>query len=276
MRKKLDSIINELDKEKRKTKSGVDYWLGRDIQRVLGYTNWENFYNVIQKACMACESAGEDIGKHFLDFKEMVQIGSGANRERINYFLDRYACYLIAMNGDADKPEIGAAQTYFAIQARRQEIQDKLTDDEHRVLLRNRVKNANKSLISVAKKIGVQKYALFHDAGYRDLYEMRLTDIKNYKKIMNKEDLLDRAGRTELAANEFRITQTEDKIIRDKVKGEKQAIDTHFNVGKAVRNTIKKLGGIMPEDLPPETPIKKLVSKRKKKLSTTDNKEITE
>jgi DNA-damage-inducible protein D len=262
----LDSTIKALDNAKKKTKNGLDYWIARDIQKILGYTNWENFFNVIQKACMACESSGENIEKHFLDFKEMVEIGSGAKRERINYFLDRYACYLIAMNGDAEKAEIATAQAYFAVQTRRQELQDKLTVDERRIYLRNRVKNANLSLASIAKKVGVQKYGVFQNAGYLGLYEMGLSDIKKYKNINNKENLLDRMGRTELAANEFRITQTEDKIIRENIRGEKQAIDTHHNVGKEVRNTIKKLSGIMPENLPPEPPIKELINKIKKQI----------
>ena len=262
----LTNTIKQLDKTKRTTRNGVDYWVGREIQEILGYSNWENFHNAIRKACMACESSGEPIEKHFREFREMVEIGSGAKRERTNYFLDRYACYLTAMNGDTDKPEVATAQTYFAIQTRRQEIQDKLTTDDRRILLRNRVKDANRSLASAAKKVGVQKYALFYDAGYHGLYDMRLSDIKRYKGIQNKEDLLDRMGRTELAANEFRITQTEDKLVRENVNGEQQAIDTHYKVGRKVRNTIKELGGTVPEKLHPEPSIKKLLSTRKKQI----------
>lgn len=260
----LDSTITALDEAKKTLAKGGYYWMARDIQSILGYDKWDKFENVINKAIMACESTGVEFGNHFLQTGKMVNIGSGALRERKDYFLSRYACYLIAMNGDSNKPEIGTAQTYFAVQTRRQELQDKLTADERRIYLRNRVKNANLSLASTAKKVGVQKYGIFQNAGYLGLYEMGLSDIKKYKNINNKENLLDRMGRTELAANEFRITQTEDKIIRENIRGEKQAIDTHHNVGKEVRNTIKKLNGIMPEQLPPEPPIRELISKIKK------------
>ncbi len=262
----LDSIIKQLDANKKLTRTGGEYWMARDISPILGYPEWENFDNVIQKARMACESTGIDPQNHFLETTKMVSIGSGANRRIKDYFLTRYACYLVAMNGNSRKPEIGTAQTYFAVQARRQEIQDQLTDKEKRLQLRERVKNANLSLASTAKKAGVQRYGIFQDAGYQGLYEMGLADIKKRKGIDEKENLLDRAGRTELAANEFRITQTEEKLIRDGVKLERHAIDTHKNVGREVRNVIKKLGGTMPEDLPPEESIKKLTSKQKPKM----------
>lgn len=262
----LDSIIKQLDMAKRLTRIGGEYWMARDINSILGYPEWENFNNVIQKAYMACESAGGDPNNHFHETTKMVVIGSGANRNIKDYFLTRYACYLIAMNGDSKKPEIGTAQTYFAVQARRQEIQDQLPDKEKRLQLRERIKSANRSLASAAKKAGVQRYPIFQDAGYRGLYEMGLSDIKMRKGIPPNEDLLDRAGRTELAANEFRITQTEGKLVRDGVTLERDAINTHKNVGREVRNVIKKLGGKMPEDLPPEESIKKLTSKRKPKM----------
>jgi DNA-damage-inducible protein D len=259
-----DNTINKLEKIKKISKYGGHYWMGRDIQRVLGYDKWDKFESVIKKAMMACESSGESPNNHFLQTGKMVDIGSGAKRKAKDYFLTRYACYLVSMNGDTNKTEIGFAQTYFAVQTRKQEIEDQLTADQRRILLRARVKNANKSLNSTAKKSGVQRYAIFQDAGYKGLYEMGLAEIKKKKGILEKEHLLDRAGRTELAANEFRITQTEDKLIRDNVNSEKQAINTHREVGEEVRKTINKLGGIKPEDLPPEEPIKKLMSKYKK------------
>ena len=263
---KLDSIINALDESKKLTSKGGEYWMGRNIQKILGYSSWENFQNVINKACMACESTGIDSHNHFHETTKLVKAGSGTMVKKTDYYLTRYACYLIAMNGNTSKPEIGIAQTYFAVQTRRQEISDKITEQERRLQLRDRVRRANVSLSSTAKKAGVQKYAVFHDAGYKGLYEMGLADIKRKKKMPPKEDLLDRAGRTELAANEFRITQAEEKLIRDNVSGEKAAIDTHYEVGKQVRSTIKKLGGRMPENLPPEESIKKLTSKSRKKI----------
>lgn len=233
----MGQIVRLLEEKKQYTKKGGEYWTGRDIQEILGYVKWDKFENVISKAKMACESAGTRPEDQFLHTGKVITAGKGAKVEISDYYLTRYACYLVAMNGDTSKPEIGEAQTYFAIQTRRQEIQDKLIEDESRIELRKRVRNANKSLGSVAKSAGVQKYAIFHNAGYHGLYEMGLRDIKKKKGITKKEDLLDRAGRTELAANEFRITQTEEKLIRDKTSGEEQAIDTHYTVGQEVRET---------------------------------------
>lgn len=263
---KLDSIINELDNSKRLSAKGGEYWMGRDIQPILGYATWENFQKVIEKARMACESTGIDPNDHFRDTTKVITVGKGAMGQKSDCFLTRYACYLIAMNGESSKPQIGIAQSYFAVQTRRQEQLDKLTDQERRIQLREGVRRANINLSSTAKKSGVQRYALFHDAGYRGLYDMGLGEIKTKKGIPLKEDLLDRAGRTELAANEFRITQTEEKLVRDSVNQEKAAIDTHFTVSKEIRATIKKLGGRMPEDLPAEESIKKLANKKSKEI----------
>lgn len=266
MNRELDSTINNLELAKKKTKHGIDYWTGREIQEILGYLRWENFVNVINKARMACESTGVDPSDHFLDTTKEIRAGKGARLQKSDYFLTRYACYLVAMNGNTEKPEIGTAQSYFAVQTHRQEKQDKLTEDERRIMLRDRVKDGNKKLASAAKKAGVKtrKFPIFQDAGYRGLYDMSLSDIKKFKGLSLKDDLLDRSGRTELAANEFRITQTEDKLIRENVNGEDKAINTHKEVGRAVRNTIKKLGGIMPEKLLPEPSLKKLENKLKK------------
>jgi len=263
---RLDIIIRALDDAKKISNKGGEYWMGRDIQPILGYVTWENFQKVIEKARMACESTGIDPNNHFLDSTKMIRAGKGAMVQKGDYFLTRYGCYLIAMNGDSTKAQIGIAQSYFAVQTRRQEIFDKLIDRERRIQLRERVKQANIRLSSTAKQAGVQKYAIFHDAGYKGLYEMGLIDIKRRKGIPRKEDLLDRVGRTELAANEFRITQTEEKLVRDRISKEKKAIDTHYDVGKEIRATIKKLGGTMPEDLQPEESIKKLVRKKPKEI----------
>ncbi|MGD0661336.1 MAG: DNA damage-inducible protein D [Syntrophorhabdales bacterium] len=260
----IDSIHKALEQVKRFSKNGGEYWMGRDIQPILGYATWDKFLNVISRAMMASESSGQEPGKHFYQTGKMIAIGHGGQREKADYYLDRYACYLIAMNGDT--PETSIAQSYFIVQTRRQEIFDSLTAAEKRIQLRNRVRDANKKLNDAAKDAGVQQYAFFHAAGYKGLYEMGMADIKTKKGLSPKEDLLDRMGRSELAMNEFRITQTEDKLVRDGVHGEQKAIETHQNVGREVRNTVKKLGGTMPEDLLPEPSIKELENQNDKSL----------
>ncbi len=257
-------LVNQLEACKRVSPQGVEYWMARDLQPLLGYTSWENFANVIEKAKMACESAGVDAGDQFHGVTKGIAAGKGAEVQRTDMFLSRYACYLIAMNGDPRKAEVGLAQTYFAVQTRRQEVRDQ-HPELRRVEMRQRVKEANRSLTSAAKDAGVQKYGLFHDAGYRGLYGMGTKEIMAKKGISPKENLLDCAGRIELAANEFRITQAEDKLRRERIKGETVAIHTHRKVGEAVRATIQQLGGIMPENLPPEPSIKKLLSAKKTK-----------
>ena len=271
------NINNNLDKFKKTTDQGAEYWTARSLQLILGYDKWDNFENVINKAMMACESAGINPNNHFLEIGKMIAIGKGGQRERGDYYLSRIACYLIAMNGDPSKPEIGIAQQYFAHKTRQQELQDQLPEKERRMMLRDRVKEANKSLGMAAKNAGVQGtgYALFHNAGYMGLYGMGLANIKEKKKIPQKEDLLDRAGRTELAANEFRITQTEEKLRRDKIDNQNSAIKTHQEVGQQVRNTIKNLGGTMPEDLPTEESIKKLTNKQRKEINIKRKPKLT-
>lgn len=266
MGNELVPLVNTLDALRRIAKNGAEYWMGRDIQPHLGYATWENFVSVIERAKMSCDSAGVSSRNHFRDATKEVQIGSGAMAERADCYLSRYACYLIAMNGDPRKAEIAIAQRYFAVQTRLKELADESQSLEKRVELRARVSKAVKALNSAAKSAGVQKYGLFHDAGYRGLYGMGLSAIKARKKIPEKEDLLDHAGRAELAANEFRITQTEQKISREKITGEQHAIATHKVVGEEVRSTIKKIGGTMPEDLPPEPSLKKLTSKKRTRL----------
>lgn len=265
-----DSVIKDLDSRKRLTKSNSEYWMGRDIQEILGYSKWDKFENVIEKAIMACKSAGAHPDNHFLRTGKVITAGKGAQLERRDYFLSRYACYLIAMNGDSSKPEIGLAQTYFAVQARRQEKFDELTDDEKRLELRARVKDHNKYLSSAAKKAGVRNFPRFQDAGYRGLYGGKgVQGIKRAKGIPENEDLLDRAGRAELAANDFRITQTEEQLSWVQ-NDEETATRIHHRVGEEVRSTIVKIKGVLPENLPPEPHIKTLLKKQKaqKRITT--------
>jgi len=258
--------VSRLDSLKRETTTGVEYWLARNLQELLGYVEWRNFKDAIQRAKMACESSGGIPSHHFGDITRMMALGHGATREVDDMALSRYACYLIAMNGDPSKPEIAAAQNYFAHQTRRQELADQQDDVEARLVLRDRVKDRNRYLNSAAKEAGVINYAFFNDAGYKGLYGgIGKTEIMDKKGINPKEDLLDCIGRAELAANEFRITQTELTLRREQIKGQQNAENTHYGVGKEVRNTIKKLGGTMPEDLLPAPPIKQLKKIRKPK-----------
>jgi DNA-damage-inducible protein D len=262
-----ESTIRTLDSFKRMTDKGVEFWLARDLQGVFGYSEWRNFKDTaIAKARMACESVGAIPSHHFGDVNKMVSVGSGAERKIDDVALTRYACYLIAMNGDPAKPEIAAAQTYFAIQTRKQEIAEQSNETESRLELRDRVRDANKELNKAAKDVGVNNYAFFHDEGYKGLYGgLRYSEIKQIKGINPTENLLDCIGRAELAANEFRITQTELRLRSEKVSGQKQAEETHHYVGKEVRQTIEKLGGPMPEKLLPEASLKKLKRARKSK-----------
>lgn len=210
----------------------------------------------------------------------MVKIGSNTVRQVKNYKLDRYACYLIAQNGDPNKLEIALAQTYFAIQTRRQEVFDQLPDEERRLFIRNEVSDYNKKLFKTAKAAGVSQFGLFNDAGYQGLYGVPLSNLE-MKKGIQKGELLDRAGSTELAANLFRITQTDEKMKKDGIQGNRAASSTHFMVGGKVRQTIKDIGGELPENLPTEKHIKEVRKELKqlkkmeaKKLASKNNEEV--
>ncbi|MBU0569465.1 DNA damage-inducible protein D, partial [Patescibacteria group bacterium] len=222
---------------KKNDKDGVEYWEARKLMPLLGYTRWENFEKVINKSKKSCKKSGQTITNHFLDITKMVTLGSGSKRKVQDYKLSRYACYLIAQNGDPSKQEIANAQTYFAIQTRRQEVFQQLGEDGKRIYIREQVKDHNKKLFATAQQAGVSNFGSFNDAGYLGLYKMRLSSVTN-KKNLGKDKLLDRAGTTELAANLFRITQTDEKIKREEVAGQKRADETHFRVGRKVRKTI--------------------------------------
>jgi DNA-damage-inducible protein D len=263
-------IANELDRLRGTQKnSGVYFWRARDLMPILGYERWENFTEALDRAKSGCEESGIPVSQQFRETTKMVPIGNGASREVEDWFMTRYACYMVAMNGDPRKPEIAAAQTYFVIQSRRQELEDALTDEEKRIELRERVMDANNKLKGVAKSAGVHNFGHFNGRGYQGLYGgLGVSEIKRSKGIDDKDDLLDCCGRAELAANEFRITQTEEKLIRDRVRNdESTAIQTHYEVGTEVRNAIKKLGGTMPEKLLKEPSIRnKVMAKRRKEI----------
>ncbi|MFH1423941.1 MAG: DNA damage-inducible protein D [Candidatus Nealsonbacteria bacterium] len=238
-------------------KNGVEYWMARELMFLLGYSQWRNFEEVVGKAARACLKSGQDVDNHFAKISKMVKIGSNSVREVKDYKLDRYACYLIAQNGDPNKSEIALAQTYFAIQTRKQEVFEQLPDAAKRLFIREEVVDHNKRLFKTARQAGVSNFGLFNDAGYKGLYGMPVADVEK-KKGIKKRELLDRAGSTELAANLFRITQTDEKLKKDGTRDENAATNTHFMVGGKVRQTIKDIGGELPENLPTEKHIREL------------------
>jgi len=250
---------------KKINKQGVEYWEARELMRLLGYGKWENFRKIIDRAKDACNNSDQETGDHFPDAGKMVNLGSGSQRKVEDYHLSRYACYLIAQNGDPRKQEIAMAQTYFAVQTRKQEIFQQMNQDQKRLFIRKEVKDHNKKLFKTAQKAGVNNFGRFNNYGYLGLYGLITEDIK-IKKGIGKDNILDRAGSTELAANLFRITQTDEKIIKEEIKGEEKANTTHFDVGQKVRKTIKEIGGTMPENLKPEKHIKKIKAKNIKMI----------
>ena len=234
--------------------NGNEFWYARELQMTLGYKRWDKFCNVIEEATIACKQSDYVVLDHFSQVGKMVQIGSGAKRSQIDYKLSRYACYLIAQNGDSRKKVIALAQTYFAIQTRRQELSEKeyntLTEDEKRLYQRNLTRKGNYSLNIAAKNAGVKNFDKFHNSGYKGLYNGETAnDIAKRKGLRYREDILDNMCSEELAANLFRITQTESKLKKDNVSLEKTANETHFNIGKNIREVIIKNGGTLPEDL---------------------------
>ncbi|MDA3885118.1 MAG: DNA damage-inducible protein D [Candidatus Delongbacteria bacterium] len=260
--------------------NGQEFWYARQLSKVLEYTEFRNFIPVIERAKTACQKSGYDISNHFVELHEMVSIGSGVEREMPSYALSRYACYLIVQNADPSKPVVANGQTYFAIQTRRQELSDdkkfqQLKEDEKRIFLRNEVKEHNKKLVEAAQNAGVEShldFAIFQNHGYKGLYGgLDAKGIHSKKGLKKSQQILDNMGSTELAANLFRATQTEEKLKRENIQGKNNANATHFKVGKKVRETIKELGGTMPEELPtPKEDLKKL----EKRVESSDKKMI--
>lgn len=257
---------------------GNEFWLARELAKVLEYSQYRHFLPVIGRAKEACTNSGQPFTDHMEDILTMVEIGSGARRELPDVRLSRYACYLIVQNGDPGKPVIANGQTYFALQTRRQEMADEvkftqLSEDEKRLAIRNELAEHNKHLAAAAKEAGVATpldYAIFQDHGYKGLYGgLGNKDIHARKGLKKSQKILDHMGSTELAANLFRATQAEEKLRRDQVSNKTQANKTHFDVGRKVRQTIDELGGTMPENLPtPETSIQQLEASQKKLTKT--------
>ncbi len=247
---------------------GNEYWEARELLLLLGYERWESAQEVVARAAAACMKSGQDVDNHFRQTTKMVKIGSNTVRMVVDYQLSRYACYLIAQNGDpSTKLQIALAQTYFANQTRKQETFDQLPENVQRLQIRDQVKEQGKQLNQTAAQAGVKKFGVFNDAGYRGLYGMPLSAIEQ-KKGIQKGELLDRAGSTELAANLFRITQTNEKLKKDKGQhsGDAAVSEVHRMVGDKVRQTIKEIGGVKPEELPTEKHIREV--KRELRLTT--------
>ena len=273
MNGEMEEVYNKSFEEIKHTdENGIEFWYARELMKVLQYVKWQNFEKIINKAMIACENSKISIKDCFTDVSKPIISGKGKEELIEDYKLTRYACYLIAQNGDSRKKVIALAQTYFAVQTRKQEISEKeysmLTEDEKRFYQRNLTRKGNYSLNQVAKDAGVKNFDKFHNAGYKGLYNGETAnDIAKRKGLRYREDILDNMGSEELAANLFRITQTESRLKRDKVDTEKKANKTHYEVGKKVRKAIADIGGTMPEDLPrPKKSLKQLEKENKKSL----------
>ena len=260
---KMFEDIKHIDEE------GNEYWLARELQIAFKYREWRKFDGIINKSITACNNSNINANDQFVQVDKLIQHGKGGMRNIKDYKLSRYACYLIAQNGDSHMKVIALAQTYFAIQTRKQELSEKeysmLTEDEKRFYQRNLIRKGNYSLNMVARNVGVRNFDKFHNAGYKGLYGGETAnDIARRKKLRYREDILDNMGSEELAANLFRITQTESKLKRDNISSENDANETHYNIGKNIRKVIAKNGGTMPENLPtPEKSLKELEKEKK-------------
>lgn len=253
---------------------GYEFWYARELQSVLEYTEWRNFQKLIEKAQTACENSDMAVDECFVEVNKTSPMPNGGVKLIDDYILSRYACYLIVMNGDPRKEVIAVGQTYFAVKTRQQELidhYDELSEDQKRLAIRKEMKAHNKSLAEAAQKAGVIKsydFAIFQNYGYQGLYGgLGAKEIHARKGLKENEQILDRMGSTELAANLFRATQTDEKLRRENIRGKEKANQTHYEVGRKVRQTIAELGGTMPEDLPtPEKSIKQIESEQKKRL----------
>ena len=270
--KEIDNNNKSFEDIKHIDENGVEFWYARELMPILQYSNWQNFEKIIDKAKISCENSGISVFEHFIDVNKLSKRANNAEVEIKDYELTRYACYLIAQNGDSRKKVIALAQTYFAVQTRKQEITEKeysmLTEDEKRFYQRNLTRKGNYSLNQTAKKAGVKNFDKFHNAGYKGLYNGETADnIAKRKGLRYREDILDNMGSDELIANLFRISQTEQKLKKDNIQTEKEANKTHYNIGKNIREVIAKNGGTMPEELPtPKKSLKQLEKENKKSL----------
>lgn len=266
MSQDLSVTGKSFEASKKINQHGAEYWSARELQVLLGYSQWRRFEQAIDRAKISCEESGNPSSHHFAGAGKPIVGGKGAVQTVDDYHLSRFACYLIAQNGDPRKPEIAKAQQYFAIQTRRQELSDQAAADQERLELRKQTSEEFKALSGAAREAGVQSrmFGVFHDAGYKGLYGgLGNEAIKKKKGIPEKEQLMDRMNATELAANQFRMTQTRDKLARDNVNTQAKAIHTHEQVGREVRDAIMRIGGVLPENIAPAEHIKE-VEKRLK------------
>jgi DNA-damage-inducible protein D len=276
--------LSVFEQIRRIDENGIEFWSTRDMAKVLEYSEYRHFLPVVEKAKIACKNSGQPVENHFEDILEMVTIGSGAERPIESVKLSRYACYLIVQNADPSKEVVANGQTYFAVQTRIAEIKQMdeyaqlNTENEKRLFLRNELTRHNIQLADAAKDAGVIEpidYAIFQNHGYQGLYGgLDAQDIHKHKGLKKSQKILDHMGSTELAANLFRATQTEEKLRREQIKGKTKANKTHYEVGAKVRQTIKELGGTMPENLPVAESIKSVETKQRKQLSKTKNDDI--
>lgn len=280
--------MNELEKQHHNTfeelkqidENGNEFWYARSLSKLLDYSDFRNFLKVIEKAKEACKNSNNNISEHIVEVNEMVQIGSEATREVTSFKLSRYACYLVVQNADPSKPVVASGQTYFALQTRRAELQDdevfrQLKEEEKRLFLRNELKEHNKQLVEVAQLAGVETtldFAIFQNHGYKGLYGgLDAKAIHAKKGLKKSHKILDYMGSTELAANLFRATQAEEKLKRENIESKQEANKAHNEVGKKVRQTIKELGGTMPEDLPTPQKSTLKIAKEQKKIESKDD-----
>jgi DNA-damage-inducible protein D len=262
----MESNMRVFENIKRVNKYDSEYWSARELSQVLEYNDYRNFQNVIERAKESCKNSGQSIKYHFGELTEMIEIGRSASRGIPDVMLSRYACYLVMQNADPSKGVVAAGQTYFAIQTRRQEVQDELVEDQKRLILRGEITTHNKNLAQTAGRAGVENFAVFTNFGYMGLYGgLDSKKIHTHKQLAKSQKILDHMGSEELAANLFRATQTEAKLRRENIQGQVKADQTHFSVGKKIRQTIKELGGTMPEKLMTPDSIQ-AVEKRVKKI----------
>ena len=258
---------------RRVAEDGSEYWSARDLSKILGYTEWRNFTTAIEKAKEACENSGQAISDHFVEANKLIEAGKRARRKIEDYHLSRYACYLLIQNADPSKPIVALGQTYFAVQTRRQELSDELIalpEDQLRLLRRSQMNIYNNQLAQAAQNAGVIEpidFAIFTDHGYKGLYGgLGAKDIHARKGLKKSQEILDYMGSDELAAKNFRASQTKQKLEREQVQGKEKANQTHFEVGKKVRQTIEELGGTLPEDLPTPTESIQQLQRKEQKL----------